>query len=457
MQGLRKKLLVNYGLVVIVTVLLAELVLIISIKPYYYGQVSRTLLERATVAAEFYNKFLFDYPLRYQADYIMEDARKQPSIKVQVLDSQGRVVQDVDGFYEQDQINTPDVQKAQQGYQEVCEFKSETGESLMAVSIPLKYKDKPAGFLRYVTSTEQVRAEVNRIILLGLAIGLLILALSGLFSLLLARSIIKPVEELTSAARQIAAGDYSGRTICSGTDEIGQLVDSFNYMAGEIARSEQLKNEFISSISHELRTPLTSIKGWSETVLSGNLEDREETLLGLRYISEETDRLAELVEELLDFSRYQAGGTILSLEMVNLNQLVQEVIRQFKPVAAEKGIKLELNLTRSRAQLQGDYNRLKQVVLNLLINAFKFTPAGGKIIITTEVQAENIILEVRDNGVGIAPEDLPRLTEKFYKGQSRQPGSGLGLSICAEIIKLHHGDLHITSPSHQGTIVTVRL
>lgn len=457
MTGLKRKLLVKNGTFVILAVLIAEIILVISVRHYYYEQVSQILLDRATVAADFYNKFLPDYKLKNKTDYIMEDARRQQSLTVQVLDSKGYLIEDLDKFYYKDIINTPDVLKAQQGLIEVSEFKSERGETLMAISVPLKYQGENEGFLRYVASIERVREQIMQIALLGLGAGLLVFIFFGIFSVVLARSIIDPVEELTIYAKHIAAGDYTKRAVRHENDEIGHLADTFNYMAEEIARSEQLKNEFISSISHELRTPLTSIKGWSETVLSGDLENKEETIQGLEIISEETDRLAGLVEDLLDFSRYQIGGITLFLDTININYLLQEVVRQFTPKTAEKGVELLFEPVNANLEIQGDRNRLKQVIINLLANALKFTPEWGKIEIVTDFKDNRVIIEVKDNGAGIAPEDLPRITEKFFKGNSQQPGSGLGLSICKEIVTLHQGEMRIDSKLDEGTIVTVIL
>ncbi|MEA1961483.1 MAG: HAMP domain-containing sensor histidine kinase [Bacillota bacterium] len=457
MSGLKRKLLIKTGTFVILTIFLAEMILVFSARHYYYDQISQLMLDRATVAANFYNRYLPDRQLQYRTANIMEDARHQQSLAVQVLDENGYLIEDADGFYYEDLIQTPDVIKAKQGLTQVCTYKSESGENVAAVSAPLLYQGKTAGFLRYVSSLEQVETEIKEIALLGMGAGFLVLLFSGLFSLVLARSIIDPVEELTVAARHIAKGDYSKKAVRRENDEIGHLADTFNYMVDEIARSEELKNEFISSISHELRTPLTSIKGWSETLLSGDLNNKEETIQGLEIISDETDRLSSLVEDLLDFSRYQSGGFTLSKSPFNTNDLVQEVLRQFHPGAAEKGINLQFHANNTLPMLYADRNRVKQVLINLMVNALKFTPESGQIEIITDTKDNWVIVTVRDNGSGVSPEDLPRLTEKFFKGDSAKSGSGLGLSICKEIVTLHEGELTISSKLGEGTTVTLTL
>ncbi len=222
-------------------------------------------------------------------------------------------------------------------------------------------------------------------------------------------------------------------------DEIGKLSDTLNYMAEELIKKEQLKNDFISSVSHELRTPLTSIKGgWAITLKSHELRDEELLGDGLEIIEKETDRLADMVEELLDFSRFVSGRISLNKESVDIKNLIEQVGKQLKPRAEERNLDFNYYYDPQLPNIIADENRLKQVLINLLDNAFKFTLDGGQINLVCNLVEDGILIQVEDTGIGISEEDLPYIKDKFYK-ESSKSHSGLGLSICDEIVKLHDG------------------
>jgi signal transduction histidine kinase len=227
-------------------------------------------------------------------------------------------------------------------------------------------------------------------------------------------------------------------------------------MAQEILRREQLKNDFISSVSHELRTPLTSIKGWAVTLKNG-FEDRHILLDGLEIIEKESDRLTLMVEELLDFSQFTAGKITLEKKPVDLPAVLEHIRKQLNPRAEREQLEFEVLYQSGLPLLVTDENRLKQVFINLLDNAFKFTPPGGKVSLSVCYEEDTFRFRVRDTGCGIAEEELPQVKEKFFKGKSSKSRNGIGLSICEEIIQLMHGWMDITSRPNQGTEVLVSL
>ena len=206
-------------------------------------------------------------------------------------------------------------------------------------------------------------------------------------------------------------------------------------MANEISRREQLKNEFISQVSHELRTPLTAIKGWTIT-LNNEETDKETLKLGFEIIEKETDRLSLMVEELLDFSRLINEKVSLEIKKVNVRDFINHIESFMAPRASKEDINLKF-ITEDSGFMYVDSNRLKQVFINLLDNAFKFTEAKGNVTFTTLVLDENIKFIIEDDGCGISEEDLPKVKQKFFKGKNSNSKNGIGLSICDEIIKLH--------------------
>ena len=251
----------------------------------------------------------------------------------------------------------------------------------------------------------------------------------------------------------MGSGNLSVRSNIDSGNEIGQLSNTLNFMADEISRRDQLKNDFISQVSHELRTPLTAIKGWTIT-LNSEETDKETLDLGFKIIEKETDRLSLMVEELLDFSRLINENVSLDLREVSISEFINHINSFMTPRAYKEGIDLKF-INEASGTMLVDSNRLKQVFINLLDNAFKFTGAGGKVTFSTFTYNDKIKFIIEDNGCGISEEDLPRVKEKFFKGKNSNSRNGIGLSICDEIIKLHNGEFNIHSKLGIGTKVEV--
>ena len=232
-------------------------------------------------------------------------------------------------------------------------------------------------------------------------------------------------------------------------------------MAKDLQTTEQMKNDFISRVSHELRTPLTAIKGWAETMqLSerGTL-DRRTFDRGMSVIIKESSRLTGIVEELLDFGRIQSGRMVLINEKIDILAEFDETIYMLKERASEAGVHLLYDEDDSvLPPIYGDRNRLRQVFLNVLDNAIKYTPKGGVVaaqVIYSKDEPDIIRIVVTDSGCGIAAEDLPHVKEKFYKANQKVGGSGIGLAVADEIMNLHKGSLNIESGVGVGTTVTL--
>ncbi|ASA24228.1 sensor histidine kinase [Paenibacillus donghaensis] len=458
MKGIRSRLTVYITIVLLTIVLLLEGVFIGAIHTYYLGTATDTLTSRATTSATFFNKYLEGYSIQERARYILENLSPEESSKVEVLDPTGRVIINSFGFSSSEPVMTPDVKSALSGGKGTYQrFNPTEGERILAVSVALKESGGTIGILRFSVSAEPLYDVILRIALNAGLVGLLVIAFGFGLSLIIAKRIVGPIQQLTGIAKEMATGNFSIRADKQHNDEIGTLAVTLNYMSEELAKSEKMKYDFISSVTHELRTPLTSIKGWGETLLVGDLADTGETLQGLKVITGETDRLIGLVEDLLDFSKFQAGEMKLELLPYELRGMLNELLVQFKYRGQAQQIDLIAQLDDSPLPVSGDFNRLKQVFVNLLDNALKFTPVQGVIRITSSVQDQWVIIEIADTGEGIGPEDLALLGTKFFKGRSRQSGSGLGLAICKEIIEQHHGHMRVTSVLGQGTTVRVEL
>ncbi|OWA34031.1 two-component sensor histidine kinase [Saccharibacillus sp. O16] len=458
LKSIRGRLLLQIGLLLLTIILLLEAVFAAAVSTYYFDSARQIVQSRAVTAATLSNQFMEGYTLNQRARYILENLVPGESSRVEVLDLQGRTVVDSYGFSSSRRTRTPDVQVAQQGgVGSYSGYSNAFKQRIMAVSSPLVSYGEVIGTLRFSVSTEPLYQEVTKLIGWSIGIGAAMLLLGFALSLIIAQRIVGPIKELTAISRKMATGDFTAKAVRKHDDEVGLLTDSLNHMNEELSKSEKMKNDFISTVSHELRTPLTSIKGWGETLVVGGLDDEETTMLGLNVITGETNRLIGLVEDLLDFSKYQAGEIRMRSVPVDLNNLLSQLDLQYSMASNKRGVVLLTKLSDVPLPMHADLNRLKQVFVNLIDNAIKFSDPNGEIRMIAARKDLEVHVCVQDDGEGIPAEDLERIGQRFYKGSSKMSGSGLGLAISKEIVRLHGGRLKVESEYGVGTTVTVTL
>lgn len=297
------------------------------------------------------------------------------------------------------------------------------------------------------------------------------LLFSGLFGVvaalvlgfLLSQSVAAPLRNIARAARNVARGSYRQRVPVTGPREVRELASTFNRMTGEVQRSQQTLRDFLANISHELKTPLTSIRGFSDAIRDGTIDDPEGIQRSARIIHDESNRVLRLVEELLDLSRMESGQISMDREEFDLAELLAHVQEIFAMRAEDSGITLEV-APRDVCKVRGDFDRLEQVMNNLLDNALRHTPSGGTVRVgSREIQPGTIQVTVADTGRGIPPEDVPHLFERFYRARDpggengKRRGYGLGLAISREIIRAHGGEIWATSEAGRGTMFVFTL
>jgi len=289
--------------------------------------------------------------------------------------------------------------------------------------------------------------------------GLIALTVSIVIALLLARSVYLPVRRVTDAAEDMARGNYEQKVPVAGPEEVRGLAASFNLMAKQIKRSQQMLRDFVADVSHELRSPLTSIKGFAQAMLDGTVRNSETQLKAATVIEEESRRMMRLVEELLEFSRLESGQITMVREPVDLKELLQQCHEVFLMRAEEKGIELKTDI-QPLPTVVGDIDRLEQVIGNLLDNALKHTPRGGSVSIAAHQPHPDFVeITISDTGPGIPAEQLRHIFERFYRADAsaNKAGAGLGLAIARQIVRAHNGDIQARSRLGQGTDFTVRL
>ena len=457
MRSIRRRLIGNYVTVALVTVLILEGLFAVAISEYYMGGIERILVNQAETSASFFNRYADAGDIYKKSNYIFENFDIDESALIEVIAPNGQVVIDSTGSSSTERVMSNDVMQALKGKSgTVWRGRSNLDEPVIAASAPIYDGDSVVGVLRYVSSLTPTYTILGQMFVVLLLFGLAVVGVAFLYGRAMAKRILEPVQELVRVTEEVAQGNYKVTAIKYHNDEIGQLVDAVNIMTKEITRADQAKNEFISSISHELRTPLAAIKGWAETMqdMKDDLEVVEE---GLAIVSKETDRLIILVNDLLDFSRLQAHRIELRKEEFSVFDLLENVIGQFTVRCQQERVKMTLLSDEQETWVFADYNRLKQVLINIVDNAMKFTVGrpDAEIRISSQVLDDQIIVIVEDNGSGISPEDLIRVKEKFYKGSSNKSGTGLGLSIASEIMELHGGKMLIDSTQGKGTKVVL--
>ena len=285
-----------------------------------------------------------------------------------------------------------------------------------------------------------------------LAVMVLAVAASFLISVLLARQLSRPVQGMEEATRRIAEGDLDVRLTDYPANELGRLAESINQMTERLKRLEAARAQLISEISHDLRTPLTAIKGMLVNLID---EEASEDRSSLQTVERETDRLIRLVNQLLDFSRWRGGKLALSLSPTDVATVCSTAVSLSQAAAEHRGIELEADIPSTLPAIPADGDRLQRVIINLLDNAVKFTPGGGRITLAVTEQQGEIEISVRDTGQGMTPEEVARALQLQEGGSGGS--TGLGLSIARAIVEEHGGRMGIESSPGQGSVVWLTL
>ena len=443
-------------LAIVITLVLASAALI---RAYYYSNVEQAMMSQAN----YVDSLLVSYSEDSSVDFYTQMRRTvesfdlKESMELMAIGPQGQVLVTSSGFEPEDSLYMPDYDDAVSQSLPVGQYVgSLNGEKVMALSVMTEADSSEVQAMRYVVSLTLVDRQIVKIIALITVVGMAILMFVIYSSSYFISSIVNPVGRIGETARRIAQGDLTARLTKTNDDEIGELCETINYMAEELAATEQMKNEFISSVSHELRTPLTAIKGWGETMASGDM-DQETLQKGMHVILSETERLSSMVEELLDFSRIQNGRFTMVFDKVDVVAELSDAVLMFSERAKKDNIDLIYSEPDAFAVMQADRNRLRQVFVNIIDNALKYSDSGDSVTVTAALRQGQITVAVADTGIGISPEDLPKVKTKFYKANSTRRGSGIGLAVADEIVRMHKGSLDVTSVLGQGTTVTITL
>ena len=325
----------------------------------------------------------------------------------------------------------------------------ESAGQIVTIGVPWLYDGRAVvGAVLLHIPTKQLSVGLSGVIWQILPWAMLSLAVGTILAFFLARSQIRPLKEMSGAVRDFSKGDLTRRVNVNCGGELEELADSINRMAAELSRLEDSRRTFVANVSHELRSPMTCMRGYVQAMLDGVIDEADRPRY-LRIVLDETDRLTELVRDLLDLSRLESGKFPLTVAPFDANELVRRNLINFEPRISEKNIDVVADLSEPPLMALGDANRINQVVSNIIDNAVKFLPAeGGRLTVRTRGAGRNVRFTILNNGPDIAEADLPYIFERFYKADKAHTsgqGTGLGLSICQRIMQQHGSKITVRS------------
>lgn len=389
---------------------------------------------------------------------LLNSADRNMGAEVWVIDRKGAIITaSADHLrHEGDTLEEKEIENLRLGKISVREGVSHFyNDTVLWVVLPVQNRGEViGGVILYspVMGITLTMAKVKNLFIYSAVVSIIFATLIAYF---FSKSVSRPLQEMNYIAHQVADGKFDGRVDFRSNDEIGELGQSFNFMAAKIERHEKMRREFVANVSHELRSPLTSIQGFIEALMDGKDKTPEARKRYLEIVHHETMRLIRLVNELLDLSRVEAGTVKLKIEELELVGIIDRVLKKYRPVMEERSLRVIKKLPPVMPGVKGDGDRIQQVLNNLLDNAIRYSQNSGEIVITVEDEADSIKISIEDHGKGITVEELPYVWDRFYKvdkARSRnEEGTGLGLAIARQIVEQHGGKVEAVSVPQRGS------
>ena len=466
-SGITRRWLCGSLLMTVLLVLLVEGMFLYSCTRSYYNSVQQTMYRRFSSISGQLKMYTGDTVQSTAASRsvalrrMVEQFSDKDKYEFMLLDSYGSVIASSSGTDAEGILTSADFEQAQEtgDGMGVAIYRTDSSEMVMAVCCLVPYAAEDVAAMRLVTSLTLVQNQLKNVFLISIVVVITILGFTVASGLYFVRSIVVPLGQVERTAASIARGELDVRLPVTGDarDEVDRLRGTINRMAEGLEETEKMKNEFISSVSHELRTPLTSIRGWVETLRTLDDPEDENYRKGLEIINNETARLYNMVEELLDFSRLQNGRLKMSCHPLDLVAELTDAVLFCEARIQREGLLLSYSEPEEMIPVYADPNRLRQVFINILDNAIKYSAPGGRITVKIWQGEYKAFIEIIDQGRGIPPEDLENVKTKFYKGSNSVRGSGIGLALVDSIMTALDGTLDLKSTLGRGTVVTLGL
>ena len=467
-KKLATKLMLGYLTVIIIALFLLGVMLNLLFQKYYEIEKER----RLTVEGQTVSKIVTDYfenkITLNNMNKLLEETEHHLNAEIVLFNLNGDIYDELRPFehlkecdpftdYEWDKVVSGEIlAKKSIGF-------NNHDDMVLSVAVPVYSYQEVVGAISLHSTIYDIENSMKQIQKLIIFAGLLSLIVSIILTYFLSQRITRPLSEINNAALKLASGKYTSLLSVKGEDEIAQLAGSFNTMANELAKIEQVRRDFIANVSHELRSPVTFIRGVLQGIVDEKLGDRASQELYAKAALNRTKGMSRIIQDLIDLSLIESKTFRLELVKVDLNELIRRVLLQLEPQFEEKAISLELKLFSEAIWIMADADRIGQVLINLFDNALKYTAKYGNVKVKSIVNNDTVLVEISDSGVGISPEELSLIWERFYKVEKvRTPDSdnlstGLGLAIVKQLIQIHGGQIDVASKVNKGTTFTIKL
>lgn len=454
-KSLFTKLMSTYFIILFISYSLVAVFLSYWFYNYYYDQRVNALIKGGMTL----NKVVLDYVHKNvgkdELQYEVSAMDKILNARVWVVDNYGFVY-----GYSGTQKNMNDILGKQLKYEEIQEVRNgntmyKTGNimgtftsPMLTVGVPMYSGDQVVSSVFLHSPLDEIKNTIKKV--------LFVIWMCAFFAILISvfiiyyisdKILIRPLSKINNTAKGIASGEFDKRVKFISNDEIGDLAVSFNYMADSLQGLEEMRKSFIANISHELRSPMTSINGFITGMIDGTIPE-EKWNYYLTVVHGEIKRLTRLINDLLDLARLESSEFSLSIGVFGINELIRERVIKFEERIDKKQIDMDVVLVGNKVKVSGDRDRIDQVLTNLVDNAIKFVPEGGKLRIKTEMKEDRLVVSVFNSGPGIPKDEIKYIWDRFHKAdkaRSKGGGTGLGLSIARQIVNQHNQNIWVES------------
>jgi signal transduction histidine kinase len=459
--SIRWKLISTYLLLVLIALIIINIFISNTIKKIYIEQKKSDTFAKANIVSNRVRYYLLsDRMNQPHIKETMQDYSEEIDSRIIIVNKENVVKGDSSNIYLNEIFKHDEIQKALNAENSYGIYNFKQSGYVMYTSVPIVIDDKVIGATLLSTSIDYIYDEVNHISNQLILISLTSIIVISFIGFIFAGVIFKPLSEFKRVIDEVAKGNLKEKVKIDSNDEFKELADAFNIMITGLDQVDTQRKDFVANVSHELKTPLSSIKVLSESLINQENYDADVYKEFLIDIDSEVDRLNNIVSDLLSLVDIDKEKLSINYRIIYLNSLLEKIVCRMKPLAEKKSIDLRLKLN-EEVQAKLDSEKIQQAIMNIIDNAIKYTPEGGRIVVKLYEYEKVATIEIKDNGIGIPEENLKYVFERFYrvdKARSRSTGgTGLGLSIAWQIVTLHQGTIEVKSKVGKGSIFYIKL